>query len=350
MDNTLIPISFYIPQPDLPTVALPQDMSAYWQWQKSTKGEYQTGKYGWTLQTYIYLKAAGFPCNLVGSMPSQGIVIAHRDFLPFTLRPSAQVLLICIQADRPKHPYAQIHIVQNFQDQQLKEPSHLGTRYYIPHWPQPELIPRDSSRGDRFENVSYFGITYNLAPELKRSAWREELKALGLSWQVIQPDEWNDYSNVDVVVGVRSFDYAGKYLWKPPSKLFNAWHAGVPAILGPESAFKAERKSELDYIEVTSINELISALKHLKHNVELRRAMAENGKLRAQETQPDKLVTKWIDFFTNVSMPAYARWCGAPDWTRQLFLQRSYLKIKMSGIQRRLQLVKSPLSEDSNWN
>ena len=42
-----------------------------------------------------------------------------------------------------------------------------------------------------------------------------------------------------------------RWYLKPPSKLFNSWLAGVPAVLGHESAYRAERRSDLDYIEVS---------------------------------------------------------------------------------------------------
>jgi hypothetical protein len=37
-------------------------------------------------------------------------------------------------------------------------------------------------------------------------------------------------------------------------KLYNCWHAGVPAVLGAESAFRANRRSDLDYLEVQSLD------------------------------------------------------------------------------------------------
>jgi len=350
MANALAPIYFYIPEKDWPTEALPNAAEHYWQWQNATQGVYRSGKYNWTLQTYLNLQEHGFPSQLVNRLPLEGIVVAHRDFFPFDLQPSANVLLVCIQADRPEHPYAQVHIVQNPQDRKLGQLGDFWKSYYMPYWPQPGLIPRDSTRGDRFENAAYFGIRYNLAPELKDPTWQKQLQAIGLNWQVIKPENWNDYSNVDVVIGVRSFEYQGNYLWKPPSKLVNAWHAGVPAILGHESAFKAQRQSDLDYLEATSPNDILRALEQLRDNVELRHAIVKNGFWRAQTTHPSKLAKTWCKFLTEIATPAYEHWVSTPKWGQQMFLQRRYLEIKANGVRRRLKSFISTLPENGNWN
>ena len=53
---------------------------------------------------------------------------------------------------------------------------------------------------------------------------------------------------------------AGEYLIALPSKLINAWLAGCPGILGPESAFQQLRESELDYIEARTVDDIVNAV------------------------------------------------------------------------------------------
>ena len=189
----LPPIYFYLPQENWRN-DMPDKPDIYWE-------EFGRGIYCWTLQTYLYLKADGFPCTLVGTMPDEGIVIAHRDSFPYKLRPTPKVLMVCIKPDRNPHPYAQLQVVQNPQDAK-----NLRNSYYIPLWRQPGLIPRSSERGDRFENIGYFGINSNLAPELKAASWSKQLEELGLNWQIIPRNRWYDYSNIDAVVAVRNFN------------------------------------------------------------------------------------------------------------------------------------------------
>lgn len=126
------------------------------------------------------------------------------------------------------------------------------------------------------------------------------------------------------------------YIHKPNSKLYNAWHAGVPAILGHESAYQAERRSELDYIEVTSLCEVVSALKRLRDDKELRKAMVENGRIRAEETNYTNLTARWHDLIAKTVVPAYERWCAASNWTRQTFLIQRFLTLRKNGVRHRI--------------
>ena len=339
MTDKLPPIYFYIPQGKgkWSVDEFPQSPDEYWNWQRSRQSKY-LGRYDWTLQTYLHLQANDFPCQLVTTMPTEGIVVFHRWFLKDSLKPGANLLLICIQADSGRHPYAQLHIVQNPYQKKSKSLFTLWESYYIPFWSQAGLIPRNSNRGDKFENIAFFGDSVNLAPELQQKSWQQQVNALGLNWQIKETyDQWNDYSDVDLVLAVRSFGHQNNYKIKPANKLFNAWRAGVPAILGYESAFQAERKSKLDYIEVTSLSEITLAIKHLQDNKDLRQAMVKNGLVRAQETNSEKIVNQWQSFLIDKAIPAYKNWYNTSPKRQQLFLNgRRYLSLKVDGIKRRL--------------
>jgi hypothetical protein len=335
MTNRLPLIYFYIPQRQWPSGNMPQSPDEYWQWMSAWGSRYGRGKYDWTLQTYLHLKAKNFPCELISEIPESGIIVAHREFLPDNLKPSPSLLLICIKADKDAHPYAQIHIVQNPQDELTKRAALFGTAYYMPHWPQPGLIPRDSARGSRFENVAFYGVTGTLAPELQQPLWEKQLSDLGLYWEIVDLKRWHDYSQTDVIVAVRSFN-GNTHTSKPPSKLYNAWHAGIPAILGCESAYRNERKSKLDYIEVTSLQETIAALQCLGDDEQLRQAMVENGFRRAQERGTARITAQWCHFLTDIATPAYDRWCKLFGWQQQTFLITRYITLKIKNVKNRL--------------
>jgi hypothetical protein len=226
--------------------------------------------------------------------------------------------------------------VQNNQDELLKRSQFLWQSYPLRSWLQSKLIPRDRNRGARFENAAFFGILDNLAAQLQQPQWEEQLSAMGLRWEVVKCDRWHDYSEVDVIVAVRSFDGSNTFDSKPASKLINAWHAGIPAILGRESAYRHECKSELDYIEVASTEEAIAALFRLKNDFNLRQEMVNNGKIRAQEMGNTQITFQWRNFLTNVAVPAYYRWCMASLAQQQIFLMRRYLILKANRVQSEL--------------
>jgi hypothetical protein len=334
------PIFFYIPN-RADWSELPTDIQQYWDWMRAQGHLAWWGPFNWTLQTYLRLKAEKFRCGLARDIPPDGIVVAHRDFLPSDLRPSNRQLLVCLLADRNRresngpHPYAQIHIVQNPHDHLLTRASPGWRAYYRPQWPQPGLLPRDPNRGDRFEVAAFFGYEHNLASELRNPQWKTQLRDLGLTWRSVPRDQWHDYRDVDVVVAVRTFGYS-EFSCKPPSKLYNCWHAGVPAVLGAESAFRANRRSDIDYLEVQSLDETVAAIRRLRDDRDLRQRMMRNGFTRAQEIHPARLAEEWQRLFTGAIVPAYAEWADASPWVQAMFRHRRAWAFRRRSVARKV--------------
>lgn len=328
MTEVTTPIYFYIPKEHFRSQSWPKNADAYWEWQcqQHSISPMQSGGYFWTLQTYLCLNDYGFPCQLVNTLPTEGIILAHRDFLHESIKPNSQQLFVCLRADVDRHPYAQLHVVQNLHQAIPKKLMTLWESHFIPHWPQPNIIPREPTRGDRFENVTFIGNQINLVPEFREQKWYRQLEELNLKFhQQLTHEDWNNYQDTDVILAIRKFGTEDKWFGKPASKLYNAWLSGIPAILGYESAFRDERKSDLDYLEATSYEEVVNALKRLREDRSLRSAMVENGWIRAKEVEREELVQKWTTFIVDVAIPAHKKWCGLSRWQQQLFLKLRHL-------------------------
>ena len=338
------PVYFYVPADTWPDDMTP-DSGYFW---SAKRG----GKWNWTLQTYENLLKAGFPCRLVGEIPREGVIVAHTRLLDDSLVPNARQLLVCIEADRGRHPYAQLHVQQNPAGARSAD-AELRTRIdqrivsfptpnqYVCYWPQPDLIPRDSERGARFERVVYMGRAKNLAPALRSEAWSRRLREHGLAWK-IEEDRlaWRDYREIDAILAVR--DFAGEpHLHKPATKLHNAWRAGVPAVLGSESAFRADRRSELDYLEVNSPDEALAALLRLRDDVDLRTEMVSSGRRRAREVTAEAITASWLSYLRDVAIPAYDAWSTSSPLARRAFLLNRRLRQRFerlrNGIRRKLE-------------
>jgi len=333
-------IYFYLPQEDFPR-EIPESADQYWI-------GFRKGIYCWTLQTYLHLKNQGFPCYLSSTIPDSGIILAHWDSLPATLMPSSQQLIVCFQADRARHPYAQVHIVQNpeglnrnlmvWGDRYLL----AGHDYFMPHWPQPGLISRSAERGCRFETLGFLGLECNLLPEFRDPSWRQQLQSIGVNWQIISDfEQWNDYSQIDGILAVRSFT-SYSFTWKPATKLFNAWHAGVPAILGCETAYRAERKSELDYLEVKSVEDTLKAIQSLKQDPQLCQEITNNGHRRAQETSKGKLTDRWATLIQRQLIPYHNLWVDSA-YHRQFFMLQRECAIKTRSHRKKLQSTRNKI-------
>ncbi len=316
-------IVFYLPQPFWPTT-WPKDANDNWP-------GFRLDIYAWTLQTYLRLKDAGFPCELSQQIPNEGIVLFHSDVLQgASLKPRARQLFICLKAEAPPHVHSQLQVVQN-----PVEASHC--RVFMPHWPQPGLLPRDPERADRFETVAFVGHQNSLDCEFQSPIWQERLSELGLKWRPIcngdNEDEavenrWHDYREIDVIVAVRSFDprmhwQTQNFCNKPATKLYNAWLAGVPAILGCDSAYWAERRSSLDYLEVKSLSQTLEQLARLRDDANLRQAMVAHGYQRAQAYTPEAITQRWVDFLNGVAVPAHEYWCEQSALQKNIGLLRS---------------------------
>jgi len=341
---SLPPIYFYLPEDDRPSYLPDHPDDKY---ERFGTG----GVNAWVLQTYLRLRAINFPCELVSEFPEAGIVLAYygsflkrssawKPFHPYfenLIKPGSKVLLINLKADGRRYPYAQFHIVQNPVESRLYKNS-----YFIPHWSQPGLIPRCSGHGDRFENIGYLGHISNLASELRDPAWEKQLAKLGLRWCNLATDnnwteshplhrQWNDYSDMDAIVAIRSFgelktDFP--YRNKPATKLYNAWLAGIPAVLGIESAYRAEGHPNVDYLEVNSIADLITMIERLKTKVTFRHDLVKRGNQQAQLIKPEQTAKRWVTFLTDVAVPVFYRWCDQSRWLKNFYGGRNHLGFK----------------------
>lgn len=265
------------------------------------------GRSAWIYQTWTRLRQAGLSLPLSPSLPDAGFGVLHSDdFAHFDGRrwPARLWTIVC-RADRPPSWRADFEIVQN--------PLQADNRrtFYVHHWPQPGLLPRDPTRGATLRNVAYFGMFKQLPPALQSPEWAQRLRPLGLDWLTpggaapgdpLDQRRINDYRTADVVVALRDprrtiADH------KPPTKLLNAWLAGVPAIVGPESAYRALRTDALDFIEASDADAVLAALRRLQADPELYAAMCRRAQARATEVTPAAIAERWRQLLT-VTIPA----------------------------------------------
>jgi hypothetical protein len=289
----------------------------------------------WVAPTYYHLKKAGFSLEIVDKMPREGIVLADRDTLGDGKKYLDKVMLVCAKSDREFHPSAHIHVVHNRGDVPDKRNA-LWNPYFISHWPLPGLIPRDRSRGNSIENVAYIGTRSQLASELRSSEWQEALAAIGCRWlPIFEPERWNDYRSIDLVVAARTFDRQS-YLNKGAIKLYNCWRAGVPALLAPESAFLQERESDLDFTEVNSLDKAIDAVKALKNDPERYGAMVERALERGRNVTTEATVEQWSVFFRDFVFPRYEEFRQLSEVERRTLFARRYLRLQRDRLPDRL--------------
>lgn len=197
----------------------------------------------------------------------------------------------------------------------------------IPHWPQPGIVPRLESRGEGIRVLAFKGAPINLDARFRSESFKEALQTLGVVLRTSPLEEerrgldWADYSECDLVLAARNLtEYdAGN---KPASKLVNAWFGEVPALLGPEPAYLALRRSELDFFVVQSPDDVLRAVLRLKEESGLYRSMVENGRRRRVEYTNDIIAQRWAEVLNGPAAAAFDAWQRSSWLTKATFVLR----------------------------
>lgn len=265
-------------------------------------------------QTWFWLKEAGVACHLSHVLPNEGIVI----FVSNTFRRRASLpsylFYVDVVADTTLLPITHFHLIQN-QAQARRIPHSL----FVPHWPQPSLIPRDPARGLRFEKIAFFGDPSNLAPELQTPEWTSQLRReLGLFLDFHENSRWHDYSDTDAIIAIRDFSRLPHY-HKPATKLYNAWLAGVPFIGGRDSAYAIDGRPNIDHLVATSPQHVINHLHRLKNDVSFRHQLVAHGRESSNAFSREATLLQWKKLVEETLPFLVQKWQKKSALERRLF-------------------------------
>lgn len=271
----------------------------------------------WIYQTWALLISSGTPCYALLDTPStEGAIIALGIAASSSLKMPNAPFFVDVVADGAPHPAAHLHIVQN-----RAHAKKLPNAIFMPHWSQPGLVPRDPQRGNRFENLCFYGHSKNLAKELQTAQWRQRLQdELGIQLHLPSVEQWHDYSQTDCAIAVRDFSRSPHWN-KPATKLYNAWLAGVPFIGGRDSAYAADGRPGIDYLVATSPEEVFEQLRRLKEDTSLRSQLVDNGSAAAKEFSREAILKRWRELVEK-KIPVLAQ-----QWEQKTKRQRSFFAL-----------------------
>jgi hypothetical protein len=298
------PVAFYLPKLSDPTQYDHVDPDTDWSLFKNARGQ-------WIPHTYVRLRKAGADVAITSEPPTRGIVVVFAgDMRRFLARHRSRrdLVVVCAQADRRTPEAAMADVVVHHNGVRANAKRH----FFIPNWPQAGLVPRDPQRGTTLQTVAYKGHLDNLRSEFLSPEWEAFLRRQGLQFvldcgvpegdprlrglrdgiSIGSTARWNDYTDVDLVLAVRP-PRRDRYRHKPAVKLINAWRAQTPALLGPERAYRELRRSDLDYLEVSSPREAMRAVERLRDDPELYARMIANGARRSTAFSVEGIVRQW---------------------------------------------------------
>jgi hypothetical protein len=256
----------------------------------------------WCALSYIRLRDHGMPgLKLSDTIDPTCINVVHSAQAR-SIQLQDQAFVVCIKADMDRRSWAHYHIVQNL-DQLATQTSCI----YL--WSQPGLIGRIAPP-DSIRVVGYVGQPYNGNLAQHPDELGRFLQTNGFEFQVPYPD-WYDLSHLDVIVGIRSFDQR-RHSAKPPSKLLNAWKAGIPFIGGADSAYSQCGTNGVDYLVATSRHELIAQLCRLRDDPDLRASLIRNGRAAAARYDDAALAEQWRAVLEGPVAERYRSWHANP--------------------------------------
>ena len=261
----------------------------------------------WIYTTYVYLKVRGFKVNISDKLVKNHINIIHYDHFGFK-EVCSDCYVVSVKADRNRT------FISNYEIIQSPYSSEHDKDIFIHHWPEANIIVRDSSRGSKVENLVYYGRKYYLPDYIETKNFKEKLEKLGVNLKISDVrSEWKNYKEADIVLSVRKAPSFYRKS-KPASKLVNAWLAGVPAIVDSDPICNYLKKTDFDYISANSEKEMLEAIALLKEDAVLYEKMVTNSKKRAEEFTIDKIADMWINALSRDIYDDFLKWKKMPYW------------------------------------
>ncbi len=250
----------------------------------------------WIVQTYLRLCQHNdfrFRYQISADFVPGAINVVHRDEAMPWFRP-ASCHTVVIRADRPPVVSADRVVVQNS--------AQIGIgQVFIPFWPQPGLISRASSTGAQLRTVAFLGRPEHLPFSFTDGGFQRSLASMGIALE-LRHNCWYDYRDIDVVFAVRR-DHAAMIASKPASKLINAWHAGVPAILGREPAYRLTGRPDVDYLEADTPGEVLAAVTRLREAPGLYQGLIAAGRTQAESHTVASVAGRWVEALSGELAP-----------------------------------------------
>jgi len=295
-------ITFYLPNYD--KLSFLDQIDPYLAWQEMPRGEGF-----WILQTYCFLKHFGVDVRISKTLPDEGILIFHRrnknSLFNENKHKVNKLILVGCRGDLHDILVPDFELLQNnfFADGERK--------FAMPHWPMPNIKPRNPERENKIKRIAFKGFAAQLHPDFQTQEWKEFLIQHNIEWvqnavnfthdgkSTFDDSVWSDYSDIDLVIAVRP-ERNDLHTNKPALKLYNAWIAGVPAILGKECAYREIGSRGEDYIEVNSLEDAKRAITQLIETPEAYQTMIERGQQKAHLYSHEAVCEAWKHFLYQI--------------------------------------------------
>lgn len=266
------------------------------------------GDLSWCFEAFRNLsKRKNLPVLLSNTLQQDAINVVHASQL-LKQPGDAATFIVCVQSDLPRIAWAHYHLVQN-------KTQVLANTMYLPHWVQPNLVPRSKTRKG-IKQVAYAGPVSGTGAATEEE-WRHYFGQHDIGFKFLS-GPWNDLSAVDVLIGIRSFD-GDDHPTKPPSRLFSAWHAHVAFIGGADSAYEQVGTPGDDYLIAQSPQQVVDAVLHLRQDDGLFEKIRANGIKKTIQYNNDVMAQHWEAVLKGPVLQRYLQWKAHPQYEKMRF-------------------------------
>ena len=291
---------------------------------------FNCGEWAWIVQTYhrlIKYSIEGLSVSSSAKPVSDSInVIFSDDYL--NLKNKADYYCAVVILDRFVFYPGNLSIVQN------KEHS-LPFRFkYVTHWSQAGLVPKDNTIKNKVIKIGFFGLPANSIDLLELA---NDIENKDVELIIAGPKSWNDYSEIDIAIGIRCFS-GKRYNQKPPTKLLNAWRAGVPFIGGVDSAYSQVGENKKNYIRVNNRVELVEAIDVIINDSVFSKNLIDNGFDEFKKYSNKNIEKEWLDLLFNEEVN-FNNWKRKSNFQRNTLTYFSFLYYNYLRFIRRVKLM-----------
>jgi hypothetical protein len=266
------------------------------------------GELNWVVQSWLILRDYRDGMS-IGAEPRPNVVNFSHSLVWRARGARLGEFRLGVRADFPRLFDVDFEILQN-------PAVRLSSRQaYLPYWPVPGIVPRDSDRTG-LKTIAYAGFLgqRNLASQLCDGGHRA---FGGLNFVVVPPEQWHDMSQIDLLVAIRSFDKQ-EHPTKPPSKLINAWIGGIPLVAGWDSAYSATGTPMTDYIRISTESEFKEQVDRLRTDPIYYDRFVEAGRKRAPEFSRERIANAWLAILDGPVQQTYLQWLdGRGSWRQR---------------------------------
>lgn len=299
--------------------AVIHDVHAHWQ-------KFVRSEWAWLVQTFYELEKAGLSVTASAKPQVSKINVIHADDY-LVLEDKVDFFAAVVIADRRVYFPGNCLLVQN------REQLVGAASYCIPHWNQPGLIPRageKASPDDTF-HIAFAGIPANTV-RLEELLARENFDR-PVRFSALAPDKWNDFSHIDALVAVRDFE-GKRHPEKPPTKLFNAWCAGVPFIGGMDSAYEQVGRPGVNYLQVSTWQQLVEAIAKLQDQA-VWESLVHEGAKASESYGRDNIRDTWIEVLSGPIQQQFYDWENSSQRRKKVSVWVHWFRFNTMRIRRR---------------